>query len=206
MSSFAPAAAMIYTDLETLKGLFTPTDYGSGVEYADGILTSIFPETKIGLQIGLWLNGSVGCNQILNGTMDHQLFKLAKYLAITNASRVFLRIGYEFDNPFFGYSDDPNSYILAFRKIVGYLKDILTKKALEKTYFVWHSWAAPRSNNLTLYDFYPGSEFVDWVGLSIFHQVFPWNSGWTNGFVDWGGSMDHVRDVLDFAKVENKVG
>lgn len=138
--------------------------------------------------------------------MDYQLFKLAKYLEITKASGVFLRIGYEFDNPFFGYSDDPNSYILAFRKIVGYLKKNLTKKALGKTYFVWHSWAAPRANNLSLYDFYPGSDFIDWVGLSIFRQVFPWKSGWSNGFVDWGGSMEDVREVLDFAQIENKVG
>jgi hypothetical protein len=51
MSSFAPAAAMVYTDLETLRGLFRPSDYGSGVEYADGIFNSIFPESDIGLQV-----------------------------------------------------------------------------------------------------------------------------------------------------------
>ena len=51
MSSFAPAAAMFYTDLEELKGLISPTDYGSGVEFANGIHNSLFPSIDVGLQV-----------------------------------------------------------------------------------------------------------------------------------------------------------
>lgn len=51
MSSFAPAAVMVYTDLETLQGLDKPTDYGSGIEYADGIFNSLFPNSVMGLQV-----------------------------------------------------------------------------------------------------------------------------------------------------------
>ena len=51
MSSFAPAAVMVYTDLETLQGLDKPIDYGSGIEYADGIFNSIFPNSVMGLQV-----------------------------------------------------------------------------------------------------------------------------------------------------------
>jgi hypothetical protein len=51
MSSFAPAATMFYTDLEKLDGLTTPTDYGSGIEYADGIVDSLFPNTDVGVQV-----------------------------------------------------------------------------------------------------------------------------------------------------------
>jgi len=53
MSSFAPAAAMVYTDLETLRGLVRPVDYGSGIEYADGITNSLFPDSHVGLQVRL---------------------------------------------------------------------------------------------------------------------------------------------------------
>jgi hypothetical protein len=42
---------MVYTDLENLKGLDQPTDYGSGIEYADGILGSLFPNVDVGLQV-----------------------------------------------------------------------------------------------------------------------------------------------------------
>jgi hypothetical protein len=58
MQSFAPAAAMVYTDLETLRGLVKPTDYGSGIEYADGLVNSLFPGSEVGLQVryhGRWL-------------------------------------------------------------------------------------------------------------------------------------------------------
>lgn len=50
MSTFAPAAAMVYSDIQTLRGLDKPVDYGSGIEYADGILDSLFPE-GVGLQV-----------------------------------------------------------------------------------------------------------------------------------------------------------
>jgi len=51
MSSFAPAAAMFYTDLETLRGLWNPADYGSGIQYAGGISNSLFPDVNIGIQV-----------------------------------------------------------------------------------------------------------------------------------------------------------
>ena len=38
------SAYMVYTDLAGLKGLWSPTDYGSGIEYADGVL-NLFPSS-----------------------------------------------------------------------------------------------------------------------------------------------------------------
>jgi len=58
IANFVPAAFMVYTDLATLNGLWEPTDYGSGIEYADGIL-DLFPlheygdKSSIGLQVSL---------------------------------------------------------------------------------------------------------------------------------------------------------
>ena len=151
------------------------------------------------------MNGTYGCEAILNGTMNRRLNDLRNYLEVTNASAVFLRVGYEFDNPFFGYSDSPATYVAAFKKIVKYMKNGLSPEKFAKTQFVWHSWAAPRRGNLTLEDFYPGNEYVDWIGVSIFRQVFPWKSNWGNGYVDWGGGMKDVEDVLLFAKKHDKV-
>ena len=55
MSDFAPAAAMVYTSLASIEnGTSLPTDYGTGVEYADGILNSIFPGQKVGLQVSFY--------------------------------------------------------------------------------------------------------------------------------------------------------
>ena len=201
---------MVYTDLAGLKGLWAPTDYGSGIEYADGVL-NLFPspnqntdtvnhntQLSTGLQIGLWLNGTQGCFSICAGEMDEQIQLLISYLERSHASKIFLRLGYEFDNPSFGYSDDPAMYILAFRKIVNDCRENLTKEALERVLFVWHSWGAPMAKkSLTLNKFYPGDDYVDWIGVSIFQQVFPWSPG-------WGGRMSDVENVLEFAKEHDK--
>lgn len=203
ISNFVPSAFMVYTDLAELKGLWEPTDYGSGVEYADGVL-NLFPskghskQSSTGLQIGLWLNGTQGCFSICAGEMDNQIKLLIDYLERTRASKIFLRLGYEFDNPAFGYSDNPAMYILAFRKIVTDCREQLSEEALGRVLFVWHSWAAPMADeSLSLEKFYPGDEYVDWIGVSIFQQVFPWSP-------DWGGRMSDVESVLEFAKDRDK--
>jgi hypothetical protein len=78
----------------------------------------------------------------------------------------YIRIGYEFDNPENHY--DPENYKKAFRRIVDKFKDYnLTNVA-----FVWHSYGGPINDNNTFLDWYPGNEYVDWCGISIFKQPY----------------------------------
>lgn len=169
VSQYVPAAFMVYTDLQSLKGLWEPTDYGSGVEYADGVL-NLFPNhgnadigkdknvrSDAGLQIGLWLNGTSGCFATYTGKLDGQIQLLIEYLEHTKACKVFLRVGYEFDNPAFGY-DDPSTFILAYRKIVASIREFLSDEANERVLFVWHSWGAPMAKHFTLEHYYPGDK------------------------------------------------
>jgi hypothetical protein len=196
------------------------------VEYADGVL-DLFPPNRYlktedgtetvdvhatdqkvvpptsrssaGLQIGLWLNGTDGCFDTYTGKLDHQIQLLIAYLERCRASKTFIRLGYEFDNPSFKYSEDPSMYILAFRKVVSDCREFLSDEANKRVFFVWHSWGAPfASKKLSLERFYPGDKFVDWIGVSIFQQVYPWSP-------DWGGKMTDVENVLNFAKLHNKV-
>lgn len=207
ISSFVPSSFMVYTDLRSLKGLWAAADYGSGIQYADGLL-GLFPSidtgnryhspTAAGLQIGLWLNGSQGCLSICKGEWDKQIVRLITYIEHSRASKIFLRLGYEFDNPDFGYSDNPGLYILAFRKIVADCRKGLSARARARVLFVWHSWGAPMaSKQLTLDSFYPGDGYVDWIGVSIFQQVFSWSP-------EWGGKVSDVENVLDFALKHGK--
>jgi hypothetical protein len=48
-----------------------------------------------------------------------------------------------------------------------------------------------------LEDFYPGDEFVDWIGVSIFQQLYPWATE-SNHFS--GGSRNYVVEVLNLAQ------
>ncbi len=71
----------------------------------------------------------------------------------------------------------------------------------DKIAFCWHSWAAPKV--APLQDFYPGDDLVDWIGISIFQQLYPWaNAETIADFV--GGSLDQVQEVFEFAKEHDK--
>ncbi len=60
--------------------------------------------------------------------------------------------------------------------------------------FVWHSWAAPRL--VSLEDFYPGDHVVDWMGISLFQQWYPWSVE--------SGSPSDVQHVLELAQQHGK--
>jgi hypothetical protein len=188
---------MVYTDIQTLRGLDAPTDYGSGIEYASGLLQQAAqpPATYTGLQIGLWLNGTDGCRDIVDGRLDHKIQALVRYIGNHCAAEtVFLRVGYEFDNPGFRYAENPAMFQDAFRVLVHACRKHAACR--RKTVFVFHSWGAGLPYETTLEDFYPGDEYVDWVGVSLFQQFYHTNRG--------GGTFANVETVLEFAKEHGK--
>jgi len=201
LASVVPAAAMVYTDLPTLRGLSSPADYGSGVEYADGLLDQLFAAQRggVGLQIGLWLGGSAGCRRINSGRWDDRIQNLVDYLSGCSAPKIFLRIGYEFDNPSFGYSDAPEQYVKAYRKLVNAIR---RSPAKSKVLSVWHSWAAPKVHPLEA--FWPGDAYVDWVGVSVFQQLYPWANANVNSSEWAGGTRADVEEVLRFAAAHGR--
>jgi hypothetical protein len=156
----------------------------------------------------LWLNGTAGCLDILDGTIDDKIRHMYEFFnhdyRLLNVPKIFLRVGYEFDNPWFGYSTNPSAYQKAFRKLVQHCEDQMGyTECHDKIAFVWHSWAAPRVVK-SLDEFYPGDDVVDWVGVSIFQQLYPWaNSKDTSGNFA-GGNKDHVVEVLQYAKRHKK--
>lgn len=195
---------MVYTDIQTLKGLGKPVDYGSGIEYATGVLNEVSAfqsqQQKAGLQVGLWLNGASGCKDIVNGSLDNHIWQLFQYLMVDTkdlARIVYLRVGYEFDNPAFGYSTDPVLYQRAYQYLVHACENT-HHDCRHRIQFVWHSWAAS-SNVSQLKAFYPGDEFVDLVGLSIFSQLYQKNTTTTTL-----GTRETIDAVLSFARSREK--
>jgi hypothetical protein len=215
---------MAYTDLQTLRGLSSPVDYGSGTEYADGILALRFDvanddhdddiddisSSSLSLQLGLWLNGTTGCHDIISGVLSDQIKSLFRYLVEeTPAVMTYLRIGYEFDNPSFGYSDDPVAYSQAFRTIVDACSTLYSPlRCRQKVITVWHSWAAGVPHGTVLSDYYPGDDYVDWIGISIFSQVYARrdNDDYYHNIsaVVVVGNEDTIRQVLSFAIEHHK--
>jgi hypothetical protein len=182
-SDFLPAAAMFYTDIQNLYGLDEPVDYGSGIEYADGL-------SGTAIQIGLWLNGTKGCQDMIDGSLDSRIDHLVHYMGVhSKAPHIFLRVGYEFDNPDFRYTD-PAVYQQAYRLLVDACRR--PQKCAQRVDFVWHSWGASLTTADQLLEYYPGDEYANYVGVSLFNQFYPNSTA---------GSLDEtVRPVLDLAQ------
>ena len=234
-----PSTYMIYTDLQRLRGLWTPADYGSGIEYMDGVLAlhsgviqslgQSLPSSSSStpnIQMGLWLAGAKGCRDIVQGRLDDQLDALWDYLLTRHKQgrlgMTYVRVGYEFDNPDFGYSQHPALFIEAYRYVVDNCRKVFVKASYHRhthhrrvgcrdvVQFVWHSWAAglpmketndTSVSQYSLVDFYPGNEVVDWIGMSVFSQLYnptiAANEFLTN--VSLLGNRQTIQDVLDFA-------
>eukprot|EP01039_Chlorochromonas_danica_P002352 gene2352-2576_t len=92
-----PFGLMSYTALSNdyghLTGLRQPIDYGSGIQWVDG-LTSLYPTSAI--QLGLWIKGQL--DGIIQGEYDNEINALANYINETLTHAFYLRIGYEFDS------------------------------------------------------------------------------------------------------------
>ena len=150
-----PAGVMVYTSIQEVSGLAQPFNNGAGVHHAAYLLQK-YPHSS--LQIGLYMvNALDGVNQ---GTYDQNIEKLAVWIR-GQQRPVYLRIGYEFDNPENHY--DPQKYILAFKRIV----DRFRALNVDNVAFVWHS-GAYIAGDADPMDWFPGEDYVDWFAVSFF--------------------------------------
>lgn len=151
-----PDGVTSYTSLPSLAGLEAFANWGAGdvnaKEYVD---CEAFKNAEIA--IGLYIVGQT--NAISKGLYDDSIKRLGEF--IKNSGRtVYLRIGYEFDGAWNGY--DPEEYIASFKRIV----DVLKSDGVENFETVWQSSGNGGAEYLIRW--YPGDEYVDWMGYSYF--------------------------------------
>ncbi len=186
-----PAGVTMYTDVYSMAGLNSITNYGAGNIGSQAALDQ-YPNSA--LAIGLWMveendgqgeDHPNGLTEIVNGQHNDELDKFAAF-AKRNAPRpIYLRIGYEFDGPWNNYN--PAKYQAAYRYIVNYLN----QKQVANVAYVWQSatWGATPANGIDSY--YPGDQYVDYVGLSFF-------------FFDENFNGNNLEYILNFARTRNK--
>ena len=153
-TKIVPGGMMEYTSIQTLSGLSLPFSNGAGLHHA-GYLMQKYPNSI--LQLGLYMVDAL--LQVNDGTYDENIDKLADWLAALDRP-VFLRIGYEFDEPTNNY--DTTQYKFAFQRIVKRFR----AKGVTNVAFVWHSAAKMTDKDPMMW--YPGDEYVDWFGISYF--------------------------------------
>jgi len=128
-------------------------------------------EFEGGLAIGLSITENEnpgGLSRIAAGELDQNIRQLARFISLIDEP-VYLRIGYEFDGGWNRGYENADQYIAAFRRIV----DVLRTENADNAEYVWQSAAFPLDiltdgGYTDIRQWYPGDEYVDWMGLSLF--------------------------------------
>ena len=149
------------------------------------MLIDSFPNTV--LHSAMWMVGKWDiAKKAGKGHFDKQIKRYAKWAKTTNRP-IYLRIGYEFDGP---HNElEPKKYVKAYRRIV----DLLRSEGADNIAFVWHSYMWQPYKDYPVSDWYPGDDYVDWVGVSMFGQAYRDD--------DFG---PYSAPILDFAKQHKK--
>lgn len=128
---------------------------------------------QVGLNIAEGNNGTIwhpdGLTQIADGNRDAEIVRLATFFNALENIPVYLRIGYEFDGRWNDGFENHSLYIAAYRRIV----DVLDTHGVDNVAYVWHSCTSPIDDLIEGYredpmDWYPGDDYVDWIGISWF--------------------------------------
>lgn len=75
---------------------------------------------------------------------------------------VFLRFAHEFDNPFYPWYDNSNNSASNFKKAWIHTYEIFKKNNALNVIWIWNPWKSEDVDS-----FYPGKEYVDWIGVNI---------------------------------------
>ena len=155
-------------------GLLEPTNWGSGDQCVACLLErEAFSESLI--NIGLYLAGPQDADgsmcrgeercaiaRLARGEFDEQLKVFADWLLSLGERPVLLRVGYEFDGAWNNY--DPGQFKAAWRHI----HDFLRNAGVSNVAYVYYTYGF--ANRDTLDQFWPGDDYVDWVGYSYFQM------------------------------------
>lgn len=151
----------------------SPTDLEGS--WGAGPVSAYKTATEFGVEnlaIGLFIAENERPNalsELIAGEHDDKIRHLARLFEHV-PGKVFLRIGYEFDGAWNQGYGNAEVYKNAWRRIVDVLRD---ETATTNVVFVWHGSAAPiddliEQRHEDIEDWYPGDDYVDWVGLSWF--------------------------------------
>ena len=153
-----PGGVTTYINLSDLSGLITQVDNGGGPNNA-GYLQANYPNSVHAMAVYL-VNQLDGVN---SGFYDGEMDELIRILASWERP-IFLRWGYEADGAWNGY--DPEAYRLAFRRMANKVK----AAGATNIVMVWQvaSYCGGSLGGRSFQDWYPGDEYVDWLGMSYF--------------------------------------
>ncbi len=147
---------------EGLDGIWETHDWGDN-DYNATLQLADEDYSNMALAIGLqFVNHE---EKVADGTHDEYINKLADFLLSLGKRPVFLRIAYEFDGEPWNHYDKESTKKAYIRMVT-----MLREKGVENTAFVWQSTGFMSPNDGDLESWYPGDEYVDWLGFSFFNR------------------------------------
>ncbi len=183
----APSGWTAYWGISSMYGVDRNNTEAIGKQFGyqnHQTLVDDFPDTV--LQSGLWIVGMWDILNNVNKGKYNSIIRRFSAWAKTTDRPIYLRIGYEFDGNH--NQMEPVDYVKAYQHIV----DIIRQENADNVTFVWQSYAAPTYKGYPLSAWYPGDDYVDWVGISLFGQMYT---------CDLNKEAD---DVFNFAKLHKK--
>lgn len=130
------------------------------------------------IQIGFEPHG--GLDQVQDGEYIRQFAREAKESGVP----VFLRFASEMNGEWVPWYDDPAKYRKAFQLVSRIMKEEAPNVAM-----VWSPNFLPRHN---IDPYYPGDEYVDWVGTSLY--TIPFSHGKE---VPGGNPIDYLKPIYE---------
>lgn len=182
-----PAGWSAYWGIPGIDGVMENSSGEHGAVQNHQHLVDRYPDTV--LHSALWM---VGMWDVLKNTVDGEYDPVIKEYsrwAKTVDRPIYLRIGYEFDGAH--NQMEPDEYVKAYRRIV----DIMRAEGVTNVAYIWHSYAAPTYKGYPLADWYPGDEYVDWVGISLFGHMYAAELN-AEGDAVFKFARDHSKPVI----------
>lgn len=176
-----PAGITGYTGIPYLPGLTATSNWGADDNNLSLYLKDPdFDNSALSIAISLGTNNSE-VDKVAKGTYDTYITYLANWCK--DAGRpIFLRVGIEPDNPW--NPIDAKTFVAAYRHVV----DVFRSSKVNNVAYIFQSagWSNVTEDRLKSY--YPGNDYVDWVGLSFFNYSY----------------VSYAEQVIEFARKNKK--
>ena len=188
-----PAGYMIYTGTVDAAGMTSPSDKGGGMQDLQHWINNK-PNSICQLAIDMTdydqhQDGQDEEVKVADGLRDENIRTMAQ--AVKDAGKpVFLRIGYEPDGNHNHYFE-PSEYVMAYRRV----HRIFREEGVNNVAFVWNVIGIQPAWGWDIEAWYPGDDYVDWVGVSWF--------GWPSASEE-AAAVQYRQEAADFAKRKNK--
>ncbi|KAJ3340036.1 hypothetical protein HDU83_007280 [Entophlyctis luteolus] len=202
-------------------------DYDGSNHNADGTanIDILNDNTNASVFLTVYPNSTTGildehitalANQCANITVEWSSFALLKYLMLfsqkSTGREVFLRFGPEMNGGWMSYGQQPTTFVALWKRVYTIFYTVAPAVAL-----VW----SPNMDNVygdfPYAPYWPGAEFVDWVGLSIYwkgyQEGYPLSymtnskcpTDFTAQFIDATGVLgSNISFYRDYAVAYNK--